>query len=518
MPYSINRWADFITESTKSENQPITFYDIQLKDNDTFSLSGTGVLSNDGNYGILTDSTKNFLEKLVKWNIESNTITHLTASSFKLSGNQAANYDVGTQIKAEIDTNDFAYNTVDSYSYDSTNNETTIVLKIPNLLVSLSNVWYGSFWGTVLNVKDEFFKIISSCTSTTITVSENFTNTGSKAYTAENKVYLCEGEKALDLTLASGTEKTHTPFPIRHGEISTNSTGEIDSINITLSDATQQISLWLDSNNGLRGCKVIIRKSFRDIIDQAGAYMEDTFYINSTVVSEGDCIFTLTSLFDLNEIKLPRRKFQRWQCPWKYKKEGCWIINPDSDSMKTEIDYTDKSGWQLIQDIREHINCPSKLRSFLNNIIAKRNTMETEIAAKEVDPSFSEKIDFVPWLDNYMVEQRELLNNSEIPFIDLAFFPDRMNSNKAQNPNRLWITLFFLHKIMDWLNGRRIFDNEPSELYTPIRNYFKPPGFEEEDDVCDKSFDGPKGCKYHNNIRRFGGFPTIPYQKLFFLA
>jgi len=110
------------------------------------------------------------------------------------------------------------------------------------------------------------------------------------------------------------------------------------------------------------------------------------------------------------------------------------------------------------------------------------------------------------------------LNSAEVPFIDLAFFPHRINSFKAQKENRLWLTLFFLHKIMDWLEGRRRFDNEASELYRPIRKYYKPPGFANEDDICDKSFDGPKGCKYHNNIRRFAGFPTIPYQKLFFLA
>lgn len=37
----------------------------------------------------------------------------------------------------------------------------------------------------------------------------------------------------------------------------------------------------------------------------------------------------------------------------------------------------------------------------------------------------------------------------------------------------------------------------------------KPEGFAHDDDVCDKTLAGAKGCLYHVNTRRFGAFPGV---------
>lgn len=115
---------------------------------------------------------------------------------------------------------------------------------------------------------------------------------------------------------------TYSKFPITCERISENTQGEIDTVNIVLSNVSQVIGGHLHSYD-FRGKKVTIKTVWRDHLDEPDAVIEDIYYIDSYVADLKNVAFTLTSKFDLLDVELPARKYNRTYCSWKFKSVQC---------------------------------------------------------------------------------------------------------------------------------------------------------------------------------------------------
>jgi phage-related protein len=104
-------------------------------------------------------------------------------------------------------------------------------------------------------------------------------------------------------------------FPLGHDSIGTSTTGQINSVKLTLSNVSRLIQSYLELYD-LRTKRLDIITVFRDL-DEADAYLIDTFYIDNYTAGEADAVFSITTRFAATNFKLPGRKYDRNRCAWK---------------------------------------------------------------------------------------------------------------------------------------------------------------------------------------------------------
>ena len=127
---------------------------------------------------------------------------------------------------------------------------------------------------------------------------------------------------------------TYSRFPIKMGQVSENSQGTIDSVQIVLANVSRLIQSYLEDYD-FRGKKVTIKTVFANQLADTGAYIDDIFYIDSYQASELSVTFTLTSKFDVLDITLPIRIYTRNYCGWKFKSTECGYDGAESTCNKT---------------------------------------------------------------------------------------------------------------------------------------------------------------------------------------
>ena len=136
---------------------------------------------------------------------------------------------------------------------------------------------------------------------------------------------LCEWDETVHYPTSGGED--YSPFPLSHEGIGSNAFGEIDAVKVKLSSVDRTIIQHLVYNNGLIGCKVVMKLVFLDRLDDASANISNIFYIDSAETTEQTAAFVLTSKLDLYEVQIPGRLFERDHCQWLFKDEGCWLWN-----------------------------------------------------------------------------------------------------------------------------------------------------------------------------------------------
>ncbi len=126
----------------------------------------------------------------------------------------------------------------------------------------------------------------------------------------------------------------YSRFPLSHENIGENTQGEIDQVNVTLSNVSRLIQGYLEQYD-LRGKKVVIRKVWANQLTDPNAYTDSIYYIDSYTADEKDVVFTLSSKFDVRDLELPARRFSRNYCAWKFKSGECGYAGAESECNKT---------------------------------------------------------------------------------------------------------------------------------------------------------------------------------------
>jgi lambda family phage minor tail protein L len=123
-------------------------------------------------------------------------------------------------------------------------------------------------------------------------------------------------------------------FPITHDYVSENTQGAIDTLKVRISNVSREIQAYLELYE-LRNKKVEVLIVFANQLEDPGAYIKDTYYIDAINVNEQVVEFTLTSKFDLLDANLPSRTYSRNYCSWKFKSTECGYTGAEVSCNKT---------------------------------------------------------------------------------------------------------------------------------------------------------------------------------------
>jgi len=151
-------------------------------------------------------------------------------------------------------------------------------------------------------------------------------------------IYEYDGTKNLNLVKYESDVVykgvTYSSFPISHETIGENNSGEIQSVTVTLANVSRLLQAYLE-NYDLRSKKVLIRRVWADMLLDSDAYSDDIYYIDNYTADQNNVSFTLTSKFDVLDLELPRRKFSRNYCAWKFKSTECGYSGSEITCDKT---------------------------------------------------------------------------------------------------------------------------------------------------------------------------------------
>ncbi len=123
-------------------------------------------------------------------------------------------------------------------------------------------------------------------------------------------------------------------FPITHDEISENTSGEIDSVKVQLSNISRLIEYYLQ-NYDLRGKKISIKMVYANLLDDPDAYVEFSNYIDSYTSNVKNVVFNIMSKFDILNVQVPGRIFIKSHCQWLFKSTECGYTGAETSCNKT---------------------------------------------------------------------------------------------------------------------------------------------------------------------------------------
>lgn len=136
----------------------------------------------------------------------------------------------------------------------------------------------------------------------------------------------------------TATPQTYTPFPIARGEVESDDGTKTPSMTIHVGAVDQQITAYLENQDGLRRNRVkAITVPYR-ALGNASACIVDTFYIDGGVIDHDkeEAVFELTSKGQVEDITVPMRVTRRDQCQWKYNASYC-LASFTADVWKSQI-------------------------------------------------------------------------------------------------------------------------------------------------------------------------------------
>jgi len=127
---------------------------------------------------------------------------------------------------------------------------------------------------------------------------------------------------------------TYTRFPIKIDYTANNTTGQIDSVTITLGNVSRLVQASLEAYE-FRGKKVKCQMVFIDQLADASAVIQDTYYIDTYTAYANNVVFTLSSKFDVLNLQCPSRIYMRTFCYWKFKSTECGYAGATTSCNKT---------------------------------------------------------------------------------------------------------------------------------------------------------------------------------------
>ena len=114
--------------------------------------------------------------------------------------------------------------------------------------------------------------------------------------------------------------KVYRSFPISHQPVKVGLEDIVDHVSITLSTVDHEIIRLILSTNGLRKARVTITTVFTNLLeDPDNKIIAFHGQISSVRGNEQHATFTITSLFDLEDVPIPRRIYRKDRCSWVFK-------------------------------------------------------------------------------------------------------------------------------------------------------------------------------------------------------
>lgn len=116
---------------------------------------------------------------------------------------------------------------------------------------------------------------------------------------------------------------TYVPFAISHGSIVENISGRVENVDLQLGNVSREMQYYLDNYDGLKGKQVSIKLVWKESLDDTECFIENVYYVESSMAEKDVVELTLKSALDVMDIQLPRRSFNRYYCQLKFKGSEC---------------------------------------------------------------------------------------------------------------------------------------------------------------------------------------------------
>lgn len=158
------------------------------------------------------------------------------------------------------------------------------------------------------------------------------------AYNGTDNLYFAAYDTDVVFPASGGI--TYTAFPIVHEQVNENAEGQIDLVRLRVGNANRLLQGYLEAND-FRGLKVDIALVFADQLASSSDKTVETFYVDSYTVTEEAGEFLLSSQFDVQDVEIPRRKFLRNYCQWRFKGTECGYSGSETACNKTKQDCKD---------------------------------------------------------------------------------------------------------------------------------------------------------------------------------
>ncbi len=129
---------------------------------------------------------------------------------------------------------------------------------------------------------------------------------------------------------------TYLRFPITHESVSENSSGQIDTVTVTVANVNRVMQGYLEAVN-FRGKQIDITTVFSGQLSNPSYKTVDTFFIDSYTADQSIVTFILSSKFDILDVNIPSRKFIRNFCGWKFKSTECGYSGGTTSCNKTKV-------------------------------------------------------------------------------------------------------------------------------------------------------------------------------------
>lgn len=126
----------------------------------------------------------------------------------------------------------------------------------------------------------------------------------------------------------------YTATPMKHDFVGENTQGEIDNVRVSISNVNRVLQSYLEAYD-FRGVKVKITLVWANRLNEPTSKLEDIYYIDNYVASEDTVDFTLSSKFDILDVKIPFGKYFRNTCRWQFKDSRCTYAGVETSCSRT---------------------------------------------------------------------------------------------------------------------------------------------------------------------------------------
>jgi phage-related protein len=126
----------------------------------------------------------------------------------------------------------------------------------------------------------------------------------------------------------------YQPYAIKHESMVEDLSGQAASLTLKIANVNRNIQAINDAY-GLIEKEVKIYTITQESLSNPQAYTSDTFYVVDAVINKQEATLRVSSVFDVMDVRVPRRYFFRAYCRFRLKDENCQYAGSQNDCDKT---------------------------------------------------------------------------------------------------------------------------------------------------------------------------------------
>jgi len=140
---------------------------------------------------------------------------------------------------------------------------------------------------------------------------------------ASNLYWAAYGEDVEYFQPNTATAQTYTAAPIKIGRLRYSNVDQQPSVDLEVSNIDRTMVAYLEANEGLRGQKFTIVRTYTNLLSNASANVTETYYVDGSQSGLNNARFSLVPKITLYRVSVPKRYFMRDQCQWKFLGTEC---------------------------------------------------------------------------------------------------------------------------------------------------------------------------------------------------